>query len=69
MHGRGFFSSIGNAISRGNQYLKDNKTISTLAGALADNGIGGQYTKSIADIAGKMGYGLRRHRVHGLILG
>ena len=63
MHGNGFFSSIGNAISKGNTYLKNTQLISKAAGALANAGVAPEILGKVASVAGTLGYGYRRRRV------
>ena len=58
--GRGFFSSIGNALKSGNQFLRDNKLISTVSKTLTDNGIAPEILGKVANISGALGYG-RHH--------
>jgi len=57
--GGGFFSSIGNALSKANDFLRSNKIISTVGNALGNTiPIAG----TIGRAAATLGYGRRRAR-------
>ncbi len=56
--GRGFFSSIGNALRGAHDYIKSNKLVSTVANALGSVGV--PYAGAIGKAAGTLGYGRRR---------
>ena len=56
--GRGCFQNIGNAISKANDWLKSNKIISTVSGALSKVGV--PYAGAINTASSALGYGRRR---------
>ncbi len=60
-HGGSFLSSIGNALSGAHDWLKRNKIISTVSGALSRVGV--PYAGAINTASSALGYGRRRRRV------
>ncbi len=58
--GAGFFSSIGNALSKAHDWVKNNKIISTVGNALGSVGV--PYAGAIGKAAGTIGYGARKRR-------
>ncbi len=58
--GKGFFSSIGNALSKAHDFIKSNKLVSTVGNALGSVGV--PYAGAIGKAAGVLGYGKRRLR-------
>ena len=60
-HGAGFFSSLGNALSKAHDFVKSNHLVSTIGNALGSVGV--PYASQVGSLAGKLGYGLRRRRV------
>ncbi len=60
-HGGSFFGSIGNALSKAHDFIKNNKIISTVGNALGAVGV--PYAGAIGKAASTLGYGRRRRRV------
>ena len=59
MHGEGW-SDFTNAVKSGFNWIKKNKGVSKLAGALADEGIGGDAMRKVGNVAGRIGLGKKR---------
>ncbi len=59
-HGGSFFGSIGNALSKAHDFIKNNKIISTVGNALGAVGV--PYAGAIGKAASTLGYGRRRRR-------
>ena len=58
--GAGFFSNIGNALSKAHDWVKSNKIISTVGNALGAVGV--PYAGAIGKAAGTLGYGMKRRK-------
>lgn len=58
--GAGFFDDVGNALSSANKWLRNNKIISTVSGALSKVGV--PYAGAIHTASSALGYGARRRR-------
>ena len=56
--GRGFFQTMGNALSKAHDWIQSNKIISTVSGALSKVGV--PYAGAINTASSALGYGRRR---------
>lgn len=57
LHGKGLWDSITSGLSKANDWLKDNKVISSVA-----NTVGGPWGSAIGSVAGHYGYGRKGGR-------
>lgn len=61
LKGRGKFMDL---LKKGHSFLKKTRAVSKVASALNSAGIAPKYSGTVAQVAGQLGYGRRRHKSH-----